>query len=133
MIILIMLSCMAIAQEEDPDVEPLGPLDSDPTLQPYVRVLANPERFEGQVVSVTGHFMSGTHVNNLFVDEDACRSFDTVNSMAVDGRLDEKDFHGCSRTTVKGTVKYSPGSRGWRAHSDVWLMDATFPDFIVGE
>lgn len=126
LVFLMAFSGIACTQPDHDEV--LEPLESDPTLQPYVRVLANPERFEGEVVSVAGYYMKGTHVNNLFVDEDACLSFDTVNSMAVDGHLDEKDFHGCSRITVKGTVKYTPGSRGWREHSDVWLMEASFPD-----
>lgn len=126
-IVLITFSGIACAQPDHDEV--LEPLESDPTLQPYVRVLANPERFEGKIVSVTGYYMKDTHVNNLFIDKDACLSFDTVNSMAVDGHLNEKDFQGCIRTTVKGEVKYTPGSRGAREHSDIMLVDASFPDF----
>lgn len=131
LVIYIILNSIAFAQPDNGEI--LESLESDPTLQPYVRVLANPERFDGQLVSVAGYYMSDTHVNNLFVNEDACLSFDTVNSIAVEGRLNEKGFKACSRTTVKGKVKYTPGSRGTRKHSDVWLLDATFPDFFGGE
>jgi hypothetical protein len=112
---------LSVAQDDTEEVEELGRLTHDPTLQPLVRVIANPERFQNQVITVTGYFMRGTHVNNLYLDMESCTHFEDVNSILLDGKLYDEDFVPCQRETVKGKFNYSPDNRYWRNNSDMVL------------
>ena len=85
--------------------------------------MANPEKFNNKIVTVTGYYLKGTHLNNLFLDKDACMSMDTINSMILEKELKSELYKPCERTRVKGTLKYLIGERGLQNESDMYLMN----------
>ena len=128
---MMFLTEAALAQDDDPDsMEEQGPLTNDPTKQPLVRVIANPEKFHNEIITVTGYYMFGTHTNHLYLDMEACLHFESVNSIFINGRLNDKDFIPCGRETIKGKLNYSPENRNWRNDSDLRLEDVVFTDHI---
>jgi hypothetical protein len=109
-LILILISGFAsslIAQEDNGEPEELHKFVVDKTVVPLVRVISNPEKYDGKVVKINGYYLSGTHVLALFIDKDSCLSFRSVNSINLGIELNEKDFKPCGNITVKGTIQSS--------------------------
>jgi hypothetical protein len=116
--------------EVDGEVEELPKSYNDPSRQPLVRVMANPERFNGKVITVTGYFKRGTHINHLFLDMESCNHIDTVNSILLGWNLYEDDSVPCRRETVNGKLNHSPEKRFWVNDSDMTLeqLEAVNPE-----
>ena len=118
-----------VAQEDEGEIVEQEVLTNDPTLQPMVRVIAHPEKFQNEVITVIGYYMRGTHVNHLYLDMESCLHFDSVNSIYLRGKLNDEDYIPCRRETVKGKLIYSSENRNWRNDSDLILEDVTFTDY----
>ncbi|MCX7554845.1 hypothetical protein OS175_13275 [Marinicella sp. S1101] len=127
---LALITFMGVSTAQEDNGEEQAVLTNDPTKQPLVRVIANPEKFHSEVITVTGYYIKGTHVNHLYLDMESCTSYDTVNSILIDGKLNENDFIPCGRETIKGKLNYSSDNRNWRNDSDLILENAVFLNYI---
>ena len=104
-------------------------LTNDPTLQPIIRVIANPEKFNGQVVTVKGYYLKGTHINHLFLDKDSCLGLDNVNAIGLDQTFKGEDYAPCMRTSARGKLIYSEDNRHLHSDTDLALEDTVFSDY----
>ena len=99
----------------------------DEAVVPIIRVVSNPNAFNGKNVTLTGYYLEETHINALFVDKESCASYSTENSILVgdlDVDIDNIQQKACSRLTMSGVLKYTREYYGSRYKSDMYIESA---------
>lgn len=124
------LALVAASVQAQPDDGSELDFSYDENVVPLVRIIANPEKFNGKPVTFTGYYHLETHLTAVFLDEDSCRNYTTENAVHVGGRfrVDEEGnkYRHCRRLTVKGILEHSRDIYGFRSKSDLFLKDVEF-------
>ncbi len=125
-----MLFACAVYAQEDEDFEEMS-FVYNKTVVPLVRVIANPEKFEGKLITVSGYYHLETHLSAVFLDRDSCLYYATENSILLDGSQSRDNYKHCDRIEVQGRLKHSRDYYGMRYQSDLYLKDTKFEDFTM--
>ena len=125
---LITFMGVSLAQEDDGEFEELS-FEFNKTIVPLVRVIANPEKYNGKLITVKGYYHSETHLSAVFLDRDSCLHLDTENSILLDKSIPNEEYIHCIKIGVQGNLNHTREYYGFRYKSDLMLNDTLFKDF----
>lgn len=127
---LIFFAGVTFAQdEEDEELEEVD-FSFNKTVVPLVRVIANPEKYDGKLITVGGYYHSETHLSAVFLDKDSCLYIDTENSILLDQSQAKKDYVHCNKIEVQGKLNHTRKYYGFRYKSDMYLKNTKFKNFV---
>lgn len=129
MFALISFAGVSFGQDGEDELEELD-LSFNKTVVPLVRVIANPEKYNGKLITVGGYYHSETHLSAVFLDKDSCLHIDTENAILLDQSQAKEDYIHCNKIEVQGKLNHTREYYGFRYKSDMYLKNTKFKDFV---